>query len=681
LEGWLTVTFVTAPDIIELADFTGGFAPDGVTEHDVPNALMDVLNLVVDPTSGALVMRRGFRQVDTEGDMASDHGERYVKAIGGVAARYTSANNTLHNFYIIVTTTGAAGANNVKIYAVDTADGNSVQRIDDAGVEWDNPDCDHWLIPIDNKMYGGSRDNPMWSWDGDDGYDSTISSTAGNYKAFVDDVNDAVSTATEYARDFAWKGNEKTTYIGNTYSPHGTNRYRLWQDDVNRYVKGDLVSHKAGWGTTTAYYKSFRCIKANDPSVAAHEPGIGANWTTFWKKLSLGPPADADGDTAEGWDLITDAAQTKVACFWADRLWLRFDGHGRSRMQFSAPTKPQKDAVVPLTVFDPADWAPGGDDKGPGGGWIPVNDGRQAGDITACRGFGQYQLVWHQTKTHVITGWSEETFQTRLISDSVGCVSAKAHAEKDGITYFLSKDGLYSFDGTDARAVGGNEGVKDFLQDRINLMDFTDTEGPTPSLFRAHDFIGIALPAPVEYDGDNPYVTLFYHPQTQSFWRTDLPVYTVLERPDAAEDEDFFFGAGFPFETSAPHFYRFSSEVYDDVDDDGSEGVSIAWSFKTMWWPFGMRREERRIRRLWALIQAPVAEDVTVSQFRNYDSETVAATVDRTPSGDGVFSYIEGVTMADSYAVQFEFSGESTEQVKVSGVAVDTEPRRVRYHS
>lgn len=118
-------------------------------------------------------------------------------------------------------------------------------------------------------------------------------------------------------------------------------------------------------------------------------------------------------------------------------------------------------------------------------------------------------------------------------------------------------------------------------------------------------------------------------------------------------------------------------------DDDGGATYSnrlIAWSLRTAWLPFGVRREERRIRRVWALVKG--AANVVLQAFRNYDDATAAFTTEALPTAENSpATYFEGKVMPDSYSIMLSvegFGGPAT----VLGAAMDTQLRRAgRYHN
>jgi hypothetical protein len=68
---------------------------------------------------------------------------------------------------------------------------------------------------------------------------------------------------------------------------------------------------------------------------------------------------------------------------------------------------------------------------------------------------------------------------------------------------------------------------------------------------------------------------------------------------------------------------------------------------------------------------------MTIKQYRNWSSSEAVST---TRTGSSTTGHIEGAWMADCHVMRMELSGASA-PVSIYGYAVDTEPRRVRYHT
>ena len=114
--------------------------------------------------------------------------------------------------------------------------------------------------------------------------------------------------------------------------------------------------------------------------------------------------------------------------------------------------------------------------------------------------------------------------------------------------------------------------------------------------------------------------------------------------------------------------------------DTPPENIPVSWHLRTSWIHFGVLREERRIRRQWALIQTP--NSVTLCGYMNYREDPVWATTE-TPETQDRALHLEGKwradtgTYTDAHAIQMSAEGDG--QAAVIGVAYQTEPRRIRY--
>ena len=116
------------------------------------------------------------------------------------------------------------------------------------------------------------------------------------------------------------------------------------------------------------------------------------------------------------------------------------------------------------------------------------------------------------------------------------------------------------------------------------------------------------------------------------------------------------------------------------MDDRGGAAHTpdlIRWHMQTAWFPFGALREDRRIRRIWALVRGQVA--VMLRGFRSY-SDDPEFEAEEVPDETLPTTFFEGRTLPDAYAVSVSAEGLGA-PAAVLGVAVDTQPRRVRYHS
>lgn len=648
--------FVTAPNLIEQSDFTQGWSPDGSNVHQGPGALNDVTNLLLEESTGALVTRKGM--------------SRPLEELTGDSNRYIIS---LHHFettaetrYIIaVTTTGASAANNVKIYAINVGNWTAT-RIDTAGRTWTNMGKPHWGIAVDGVFYGGVQGEPMYSWDGTT-WDADASGYSNN--TIVDDT-DAGVDSTEYARDYAYRGHEKGTYNGSTYTPNEGIRYDRWETGEN-YQPGDRVSLKGTWDTGVTYWKSFRCIKAhtanatNKPQLGTGSPGL------YWKKVMLSLPEDEDGNVnVNDWSLVLAPPETSIGVWFANRMWLRDDSYGdKSRLMFSAPVKLEKGEDVADTVFDARDFTPGSDLRGDGGGWWPFNDGKHDGAIKAVAVYGAYLVVFKSATVWVLTGQSSQTFTARKLYQGAGCKSPTGFTQHRGLLYFLGDDGLYVTDGTVVEPVVGLEKVRDWFRTRLDSVQ-ADSATYRPTVWNYGDFVWASLPLPS--DG-TPYVTVAYHPETGSFWKTDLP---VLETTKVGKDGTQHIYFSTPASYGLDILYKYGGTT-DDTGAATAATANIDWSLTTAWWPFGLAREQRRVRRTWALVKGAMTYSLKV--YRNYVNNSGSIDTSRVISGTHA-QYVEGSWVPDAHAVLVELSSDRA-AATVHGIAVQTEPRRIRYHS
>lgn len=667
------MALVTAPNLIEVTDFTVGYSPDSEPVNLEPGALLDTMNLLPDRSSSALLVREGFRRLREEILGGGTHTVIQIRSWKAVVS------GTPTTYIICVLSDGSANPNNVQLWRIDL-NGNGVSRIDTVGVTWANPYSHHWGMSIDGKWYGGSKGNPMYSWSpGGPTWDGDASS--GNWKTVVDDVDAGVDTDDEYGRDFAFTGKEKVFYGSDVYAPTRSIRYDVWESG-QKYVRGDRVSISRAWGHTGTpkYWKSYRCVDTHTAS-SVNRPGDGSgSWEDYWKKVRLPLPTDEEGETAvANWNFVPTAPETHVAAWHNGRLWLRADGYGpKNRLLYSAPVKPEKGADIPDVEFDPKDFAPGGDLRGPGGGWLSFTKGRNSGVIEAIRGFGQYLLVFMGAHVWVVSGESEESWTIRHLAE-VGIMGARAHTELDGLVYFLNNEGLYVTDGTVVEPVKGLDKIKEWLMARIDVIQSDlaaddELKGHRPAVFTWQGYIWVTLSTPT---GSTDNLTLVYDPRTASFWKTDLPV-TQAAISSRNSTSILFFCAPATYSTR-DLVYQYAKSNDGDQDDTGVDayaGADIAWYVRTSWWPFGVMREQRRIRRLWAVVKGSMT--YTLVAYRDW-VDTAVKTTTRVVAGSTP-THIEGETFADSHAVSFKLSG-TERPAAVYGVAVDTQYRRKRYHS
>jgi len=655
---------VTRPDLVEQNDFLGGYAPDVQPSASEANELLDSLNLLPDlGDSKSLVTRKGFYR--TRGALGATSAVHYIKHVFPFLADDVQ-------YIICVLTDETANANNMQLFAVKVSD-STVARIDTAGRVWANSKKDHWGMNIQNIWYGGSPGNEVYSWNPT----GSVWNAAANSNAAWDTVVDSISPgANEKARDFAYKGTEKVIYSGKVYTPAHGIRFKEWDNDQG-YDRGERVSRKAAIGGFT-YWRSYRCHKEHDSTTPGSAPGTGAETKKYWNKIRLPLPVNADNETSGKWYFVPTAPGTSVAEWHADRIWMRYDGEGdKSRVLYSAPMKLEKGVDIPDVIFKMTDFQPGNDLKGPGGGWIPFNDGRSGGVVEALYGYGQYLLVFKRQAVYALSGLSEDSFTNRRLARGIGAVGPGCVTELDGLVYFLGDDGLYLTDGTSWEPVKHLEKVQATITARIDAMAATG-DNNNPQVWTWNHQIWIALPV---RGASEPYLTLVYDPRYQSWWKTNLPV--LAARHARADNKNilYFSAPGtYAAGTSDDLLYTYDHPSAADVDDTGANAYAsapITWFLRTSWWAFGLLREQRRIRRTWAVVKGALT--YTFTRYRDWSDSDTSTVGTRVVAGSSPV-HIEGSTFPDSHAVSFKLSGAAA-PAAVMGIAVDTQPRRHRYHT
>jgi hypothetical protein len=676
--------FTVAPPTIEQTDFTPGVDEVSELGNQDAGVLLDVLNLLPDiGSTGSLVTRKGY--------------ERFIDDMDGSAMHIKNIHRYHRDgkpYLIVVLTNEEDATGNVAIYEIDL-EAESSQKINPGGVNWDNPQAQHFGVSVLEVFYGGSPGNKIYSWNGSSFNDDAIE---GNWKALKDDTNAGINTSNEYARDYAFTGKEHVTYGGDVFVPSRKIRYDLWKGDQH-YGRGERVSHADSYGSSGSdkYYKSFRCIKEHGANTDSDEPGVGANWTTYWQKVELDLPRNDDDETSDDWYFNPTPAGSPVAAWFADRLWVRADqGLDKSQLFFSAPLSIDKGADLVETSFNVKDWAPGNDIRGPGGGWIPFNDGKHTGVIETIRPFNQGLLVFKRRNVWFLSGESEEEFSPRMISAGKGAVGNSSTCEINGLVYFLGDDNLYVTDGTTAEPVQGGERVAKELERRLDListrnLDSTHALNRLPQVWAYEHRVWISMPLTDKANGQvgatganalyKPYV---YDPRFSSWWVTDLPA--ISGKTIRVDGKPWMVFGPDPSHTGSRFLMRYddpnSTSSGEDFDDDGSTGPRdpIEWTVRTSWWPFSVLRSQRRIRRVWALLRAK-SQTVTLDAYADYNGPTGPVTTkSATVASQNVPTYFEGKWQPDCHALSLALSGESA-PAAVTGLAVETQPRRMRYHT
>lgn len=680
-----------APNRIELDDLSGGFAPDVPESSLTPNASPDMLNLLPEPASKSPETRKGFERL-AAGRLAG-----LAHTVKNLYYYEVIVDRQRQRYIMAILSDGTDGADNVQVWAYDLLL-DSFDRVDDSGRTWENSKAPHWGAVISGTYYGGGRGDVIYSWHPTDGWKADPTSDD-EPKRWVDAINDSVNTATERARDYAYKKRDKVVYDGGAgdeiFSVTRDIRYPKWNDD-EQYKKGDRVSRKHVWASTSSYWKSFECITAHRASTGSGEsdpssPGTGKAWHTFWKKIRLDNIFDEDDELNKGWRNNNSGMKSSVGVFYADRLFIRRDNEDeRSLVQYSAPldvsaTKdggkhPERIADL---VFDPTDWAAVDDIDGEGGGHFYVLPG-QGDAVRDMHEMGNYLVIAKRWRSAVLAGRTESTWSLRKLGD-YGVVALNCMTEADGLVYGLSHTGtLWVTDGTSQREVEGFEKAREYIKERIDrLLEVTpedDDEQWMPQLWSYQGRVFISLPD-IESGGTDD-VTIVYDPPTTSWWRLDLPILSAVTGAKT-RSQRMWFGAA--HRAGEPTVFEYGDDPGNLVftDDDPQGGASplttaIPWYYKSAWFQFGLAHVERRVRRTWALVKTAVS--VTVAGYRDFAS-AATYTVTRSAGSNGS-TFIEGKSFGrPAHAVALKVSGTAaTGGPAVIGLGIDTQPIRTRFH-
>ncbi|HEX9899737.1 MAG TPA: hypothetical protein VGC81_10950 [Candidatus Methylomirabilis sp.] len=668
------------PNRIEVSDISGGYAPDP-EESSLPlNMLPDVLNLVLDPGSGAAEIRKGFDRLDS-GRINSLSASHYIKHI---TYYEVISGGQRDRFLVCILSNGTNDeANNVQVWVYDLQEDTFV-RVDLEDRIWSNALSPHWSAVVEGTYYGGTRGEAIYSWHPVLGWEENP--TTPDVKTWVDSVGDSVDTSTEFGRNFAFKKGQKVQdSSGDFYAALRGVRFKVWETG-EKYRKGERVSRRVNHGSST-YFRSFECIQTHT-SDATNRPGDGSGTPTdFWKNVRLKAIRDDEDEITADWAYMPIAGKGTVGTYHGFRMWVRHDDEDNwARAQYSAPARPEKDATIADLDFRPTDWAPIDDENGDGGGWftVPFNKGDA---IRAFHSFGNYLIIFGRWQTFVLAGLNEQTWTPRELG-KYGTLSQRSVAEMDGLVYFVSPDGhLYMTDGTAIQMVPGAENVREWLKE--SLDDMMQGEGRVewfPEMIAYGPYLIISLP-----DDENPTTphTLVYEPRAQSFWLWDIPILSMTTGEKGRAQRLWFSTAIDGSATQRPCLFQYTDDPGDEayVDDDWqavsatASTNSITWRLRSAWMKFGATRNERRLRRVWALVKGVASAAVTVDTYRNFEEDTARTTAARTLAGTAQGEYAEGkVGTTTLHSVGVRVSGTASGHTSVHGIGVDTEPVRTRFH-
>jgi hypothetical protein len=672
------VPIEVSPNRIELSDLTGGYTPDP-SEAAIPtNAAAEALNLLPEPWGNELRLRAGFSRIASAARISTitTHWIRqvyYYEVIdSGTRKRYLMC---------VLTNNTDAAQNNIQIWAYDLV-ADTFTRVDTADRQWAKAKTEHWGAVIEGTFYGGTRGELPYRWHPTNGW--SASPTTPSADTWVDSI---APGAGEKARNYAFKKGSDVVISGTYYKAARGIRYKTWESG-QRYSKGERVSNKVAIGGQT-YWRSWECILSHT-AAAGNSPGDGADTATYWKARRLANVKNADSELTDDWFYNPVAGKTSVGAYHGNRLWLRRDDNDNwARLQYSAPAKPERDALIADLDWDPKDWAAVDDNEGDGGGWLTVPFSGKGDSIRALQSFGNYLIIAGRWQSYVLSGTNESTWTLRKLGD-YGSVGPKAICELDGLVYQLGRHGVLTVtDGTSMQPVPGMEKARKWMKDQLD-DSIGHANNAFPTLLGHDGRLWISMPDP---SAPTTSTTIVYDPRTASWWELDLRIMDMAKGEDGGTERLFFStdisalgGAKYP--TMFQYKDDPGNEVYTDDDQNGGSATTtadISWHWRSAWFQFGTTRNERRLRRAWALVGGEAAQSVIVRLFRNFNT-TYRTTTTRTLTGQATqeAEFVEaqvGQGEGTYYAAGIRVSGTANAVTSLHGVGIDTEPvRSGRFH-
>lgn len=681
-----------APADLEFTDFLGGWQPDPDKTALVPNALEDVLNLLPDRATGIIETRSGYSRFSNL--LVDDYEVVSIFAFSRHSGVESEPNK--RRFVCVLRKKPKPSprvVDDIQLWSIDIATGTAA-RFDDAAVRiWQSWAGNHWGQVVDNIFYGGGEKDPMYSFrpyfaDGTanpDPYDPDAS--MGQYTANQWTVGTAYTTGT---RVWDWVATEKLggglkqrKYVFVCTADHTAATSNRPGSEIvtdsdgvqqsTQFRKGsekkweNLGRFFPDWVTDTTYKVGdivSYLVENNQKFPRGLPPAAGArNRRSTFICVREHTAAAGNAPPSGAWEPYRAPVST-VAHFHGNRLFIRDTDAGTGRLRYS-------EAVTADGFWDQTAWD---SDDIQGAGYMDIKSG-DGDDIKALQGVNQYLIICKRYSTWALSGMNPSTWTLRPISTEVGALWKRAIVPHEGLVYFLSDNGLMVTDGVTVQEAENNDVIRDWLRDNLDLED---DDGYLN--FRIHmvsylGFIWIFFPGGEKVV--RPAYTLVYDPATASWWKLDIKAKHSATAVDNRVERLYFAKEGTP-----ALIMRYAPAANTSQDDTGAAVQAfqdISWAAKTPWLTFSSQKEQRRIRRVWALVKANV-KNVTLKLKRNYNDADNSINVTRTTSNQE-YNYVEGAAVRDfdPYAVQLEISGTSA-PVSVVSAAIQTQFRRKRYN-
>ena len=264
--------------------------------------------------------------------------------------------------------------------------------------------------------------------------------------------------------------------------------------------------------------------------------------------------------------------------------------------------------------------------------WIDLDP--DDGDyITGITLYGDQIIVFKENKIFSIS-WvgGQLLFNSVRRSSEIGCIAPDTIVQKNGLIYFLSKNGVYTFDGQSTRS------ASDKISDKItNELNPSTVQVSKAVVYDKHEQIWFAVPKSPSTLPNRVYVMDYI---TGGWNAYDMDI-EGLANLTIATDQIY---ASYPLPYSSYSLEKigeqtgeessflgivsngFVSEFGGVSTDLGSE-FSAGW--KSPWYDFGQAALNKRVLRITALVdtvEATGSSTLNISTFKDWDEETVRKT-------------------------------------------------------
>lgn len=195
-----------------------------------------------------------------------------------------------------------------------------------------------------------------------------------------------------------------------------------------------------------------------------------------WCTNGVDPIFTWDGTTSvplDGTNGTPNVPRGKFITFYIDRFWIAATTTSNSALMFSALSSTDGFALAPDDVRA---W--------PGTNQLNIS----LGDSYSISGLdvfkGQLQVHKYNTSIYTVFGTDEFSFFARKTNAQIGTVSQDSIAQLDNLEYYLAKDGVYAFDGSDSLRI--SDAILPDIQAVIsNLSNIVSNSWDTKSDFDA----------------------------------------------------------------------------------------------------------------------------------------------------------------------------------------------------